>query len=110
MLSVFQKIEGQIWQEARIYIDGGLWYHLALRWLRLEHRVYGTKMKNLMERFIQYIKDDRTECVSMTIFPAESAVVKDNMYMELAQIVVHIVFAYWHRQDTVFTMFLTRVD
>ncbi|HEX7031619.1 MAG TPA: hypothetical protein VF172_01330, partial [Nitrososphaera sp.] len=31
-------------------------------WLRLKHRVYGTELKNLMERFIQHIKDDRTEC------------------------------------------------
>ena len=44
-----------------IFTDGGLWYGLACRWLRLRHQVYGTELKNLMERFIQHIKD-RTEC------------------------------------------------
>jgi hypothetical protein len=29
--------------------------------VRLGHRVYGSEIKNLMERFIQHIKD-RTEC------------------------------------------------
>lgn len=33
----------------------------ACRWLRLPHRMYGTELKNMMERFIQHIKD-RTEC------------------------------------------------
>jgi len=33
------------------------------RWLRLSHQMYdGTELKNIMERFIQYIKD-RTECL-----------------------------------------------
>jgi len=34
---------------------------MACKWLRVEHQAYGTEMKNMMERFIQYIKD-RTEC------------------------------------------------
>lgn len=45
-----------------VFTDGGLWYGLACRWLRLKHQIYGTGMKNLMERFIQYLKDNRTEC------------------------------------------------
>jgi putative transposase len=44
-----------------IFTDGARWYSLACRWLRLKHQAYGTKMKNLMERFVQYVKD-RTEC------------------------------------------------
>lgn len=44
-----------------IYTDGARWYHLTCKWLRLKHQVYGTEMKNVMERFIQYLKD-RTEC------------------------------------------------
>jgi len=44
-----------------IFIDGARWYNEACRWLRLEHTVYGTELKNIMERFIQHIKD-RTEC------------------------------------------------
>lgn len=44
-----------------IYTDGARWYSDACKWLRLKHIVYGTELKNLMERFIQQIKD-RTEC------------------------------------------------
>ena len=44
-----------------IFTDGAPWYNEVCRWLRLQHRVYGTELKNLMERFIQNIKD-RTEC------------------------------------------------
>ena len=44
-----------------IFTDGAYWYNTACRWLRLSHQMYGTELKNIMERFIQYIKD-RTEC------------------------------------------------
>jgi putative transposase len=44
-----------------VYTDGARWYNDACRWLRLRHIIYGTEMKNLMERFVQQIKD-RTEC------------------------------------------------
>ena len=44
-----------------IFTDGARWYTDACRWLRLHHCVYGTELKNIMERFIQHIKD-RTEC------------------------------------------------
>ena len=44
-----------------IYTDGVRWYNDACKWLRLKHHVYDTRLKNLMERFVQQIKD-RTEC------------------------------------------------
>src|SRR6266508_5529208 len=44
-----------------VYTDGARWYNDACRWLRLRHIIYGTEMKNLMERFVQQMKD-RTEC------------------------------------------------
>ena len=44
-----------------IFTDGAAWYNDACNWLRLQHYVYGTSLKNLMERFIEQIKD-RTEC------------------------------------------------
>ena len=44
-----------------IFTDGAYWYNTACRWLRLSHRIYGIELKNIMERFVQYIKD-RTEC------------------------------------------------
>src|ERR1043165_3002340 len=44
-----------------IFTDGARWYNIACRWLRLPHQMYGTELKNVMERFIQHIKD-RTKC------------------------------------------------
>ena len=44
-----------------MYIDGVRWYNDAWKWLRLKHHVYDTRLKNLMERFVQQIKN-RTEC------------------------------------------------
>ncbi len=44
-----------------ILTDTARWYNEACKWLRLPHQVYGTKLKNLIERFIQHIKD-WTEC------------------------------------------------
>ena len=44
-----------------VFTDGAKWYNDACKWLRLKHKVYGTELKNVMERFIQHIKD-RTEC------------------------------------------------
>jgi putative transposase len=37
------------------------WYNDECEWLRLPHQAYGIELKNLMERFMQHIKD-RTEC------------------------------------------------
>ena len=44
----------------------------ACKWLRLKHQVYGTELKNVMERFIQKIKEDRTECFIDDHFPCRS--------------------------------------
>jgi putative transposase len=44
-----------------IFTDGARWYNISYRWLKLPHQMYGTELKNVMERFIQHIKD-RTEC------------------------------------------------
>lgn len=52
-----------------VYID-------ACKWLRLKHIVYGTELKNIMERFIQQIKD-RTEC-----FDDHFPCVKDGCNMQ----------------------------
>jgi transposase-like protein len=42
-----------------IFTDGARWYKDkdACKWLRLKHQVYSTELKNVMERFIQKIKD-----------------------------------------------------
>jgi putative transposase len=44
-----------------ILTDQARWYDEACRWLRLPHHNYPVKEKNLIERFIQKVKD-RTEC------------------------------------------------
>jgi len=43
-----------------VYSDGADWYPAACRSLGLEHHVYDVPRGNLMERFVQYVKD-RTE-------------------------------------------------
>ena len=43
-----------------VYSDGADWYPAACRSLGLEHHVYDLLRGNLMERFVQYVKD-RTE-------------------------------------------------
>jgi putative transposase len=60
VLSVFKQIRTKFGSKS-IYTDGAYWYNEACKWLRLRHIIYGTQLKNIMERFIQQIKD-RTEC------------------------------------------------
>jgi putative transposase len=57
----FKQLRDRYGSRKPIFTDGARWYNDACRWLGLQHRVYGTKLKNLMERFMQQIKD-RTEC------------------------------------------------
>ena len=45
-----------------IFTEGARWYDDACKWLRLQHQVYGAELKNLIERFIQYLKDRTAEC------------------------------------------------
>ena len=40
--------------------DGGTWYPMACRFLRLKHHIHSSYEKSLIERAMQYIKD-RTE-------------------------------------------------
>jgi putative transposase len=44
-----------------VWTDEGVWYPDACRWARLEHHVYGTELKNQIERMNQALKD-RIEC------------------------------------------------
>jgi transposase-like protein len=57
-----------------IYMDACKW------WLRLKHQVYATELKNIMERFIQKIKD-RTQNVLMITFHVDRKVAIDNMLL-----------------------------
>lgn len=51
----------------------------ACKWLRLKHNVYDIDLKNIMERFIQKIKD-RTQNVLMTTFLVIRSIVIENMF------------------------------
>ncbi len=44
-----------------ISTDGGTWYPMACRLLKLKHHLHSSFEKSLVERTMQYIKD-RTEC------------------------------------------------
>ncbi len=59
----FKQLQRRYGRRKPILTDGAHWYNEACKWLmRLpHHHVYGTKLKNIMERFIQYIKYS-TEC------------------------------------------------
>ena len=41
--------------------DGGTWYPMACRFLKLKHHIHSPLKKSIIERTMQYIKD-RTEC------------------------------------------------
>ena len=41
--------------------DGGTWYPMACKFLKLKHHIHSSFQKSLIERTMQYIKD-RTEC------------------------------------------------
>jgi putative transposase len=55
-LSGLVKIHGK----HSVSTDGGTWYPMACRFLKLEHHLHSSLEKSLIERTMQYIKD-RTE-------------------------------------------------
>jgi putative transposase len=58
----FKQLRKKYGNRKPILTDGADWYTTACKWSRLQHHyVYGTELKNIMERYIQYIKD-RIEC------------------------------------------------
>lgn len=83
MLSILQIVTEEIWQKSHIHTDGARWYiymDACKWWLRLKHQVYATELKNIMERFIQKIKD-RTQNVLMITFHVDRKVAIDNMLL-----------------------------
>jgi transposase-like protein len=57
----FKQIRKKFGRKLIIYSDDAHWYNEACKWLRFKHIIYGVNLKNIIERFIQKIKD-RTEC------------------------------------------------
>jgi putative transposase len=85
-----------------IHTDRAPWYNDACKWLRLKHHVYGTELKNIMERFIQQIKD-RTECFD-DYFPCRKEKC-DRQYVN-NWLNVCFVSAYENEQDTIYEIFI----
>lgn len=56
-LSDLVKVDGK----HPVSTDGGTWYPMACRFLKLDHHIHSSIEKSLIERTMQYIKD-RTEC------------------------------------------------
>ena len=78
----FKSLRKKFGRRKAIFTDGTLdgIYMDACKWLRLKHQVYATEL-NIMERFIQKIKD-RTEYVLMMItFHVDRKVAIDNMLL-----------------------------
>jgi putative transposase len=80
-----------------VYID-------ACKWLRLKHIVYGTELKNIVERFIQQIKD-RTEC-----FDDHFPCIKDGCNMQHVWNWLRMFLLYLHMETDriMFTNFLIK--
>ena len=41
----------------RVLTDGAQYYRTARKFLGLDHEVYDSRLRNLMERIVQYVKD-----------------------------------------------------
>jgi transposase-like protein len=76
----FRQLRNRYGGRKPIFTDGGArWYNDACKWLRLNHQVYGSELKNLMERFVQQIKD-RTQNVLTIIFHVGNRIVRYSMF------------------------------
>jgi transposase-like protein len=73
----FKQLRARYGSRKPIHTDEDHWYNDdACKWLRLNHHVYSTELKNVMERFIQKIKDRTLNAWS--IFLVERRNVIDN--------------------------------
>jgi putative transposase len=72
----FKQIRNRFGRKS-ILTDGATWYYQACRWLRMKHCIYGSNLKNKMERFVQKIKDRLS--VLMITFRVQKMIVIDYM-------------------------------
>jgi putative transposase len=59
-LSFMKRVKALYRSMMKVLTDGAQYYRTACKFLNLDHDVYGLRLRNLMERIIQYVKD-RTE-------------------------------------------------
>jgi putative transposase len=59
-LTFMKKIKALYGSRMKVLTDGAQYYRTACKFLNLEHDVYDSRLRNIMERIVQYVKD-RTE-------------------------------------------------
>jgi putative transposase len=59
-LSFMKRVKALYRSRMKVLTDGAQYYRTACKFLNLDHDVYDLRLRNLMERMVQYIKD-RTE-------------------------------------------------
>jgi hypothetical protein len=104
LLSVLQTDKRKVWRkETDLCWWCAQWYIDACKWLRLKHTLF-MEQKNIMERFIQQIKD-RTEC-----FDDHFPCVKDGCNMQHVWNWLRMFLLYLHMEtDRIkFTNFLIK--
>lgn len=72
-----------------ILTDEAGWYDEACRWLRLPHANYPVEEKNLIERFIQKVKD-RTECFDDSFPCRKEGCDRHHVWNWLKMLVIHL--------------------
>jgi transposase-like protein len=56
-LTFMKRVKAIYRSRMRVLTDGAQYYRTACKFLNLEHDVYDSRLRNLMERIVQYVKD-----------------------------------------------------
>jgi putative transposase len=56
-LTFMRKVKAIYRSRMEVLTDGAQYYRTACKFLNLEHDVYDSRLRNIMERIIQYVKD-----------------------------------------------------
>jgi putative transposase len=56
-LTFMKKVKAMYRPRMEVLTDGAQYYRTACKFLSLDHDVYGSRLRNLMERTVQYVKD-----------------------------------------------------
>jgi putative transposase len=56
-LTSMKRVKAIYRSRMKVLTDGAQYYRTACKFLNLDHDVYDSRLRNLMERIVQYIKD-----------------------------------------------------
>jgi putative transposase len=56
-LTFMKKVKALYRSKMKILTDGAQYYRTACKFLNLDHDVYDLRLRNVMERIVQYVKD-----------------------------------------------------